>query len=152
MTNANSNNGNNNMMNDAVDTLACVTMDDLKAMDYDTLKVMKENMSYFMAALTTVAAAKKAEKDQQEETNKHIAEREAKLAEKQNVNAKIESFDNLPIEDRKPIVNLGKLYHHARRANNFTGMEQIKNMILNQLCDLNLGNMYVVGHVIHLAK
>lgn len=152
MTNANNNNGTNNMMNDAVDTLACVTMDDLKAMDYDTLKVMKENMAYFMAALTTVAAAKKAEKDQQEETNKHVMEREAKLAAKQNVNATIESFDTLEAKDKNAILGLGKLYHHARRGNNFAGMEMMKNKILEQLCDLNIGNQYVVGHVIHLAK
>lgn len=152
MTNANTNNGTNNMMNDAVETLACVTMDDLRAMDYDTLKVIKENMSYFMAALTTVAAAKKAEKDQQEETNKHVMEREAKLAAKQNVNATIESFDTLNSKDKNAILGLGKLYHHARRGNNYAGMEMMKNKILEQLCDLNIGNQYVVGHVIHLAK
>lgn len=152
MTNANTNNGTNNMMNDAVETLACVSMDDLKSMDYDTLKVMKENMSYFMAALTTVAAAKKAEKDQQEETNKHVMEREAKLAAKQNINATIESFDTLNSKDKNAILGLGKLYHHARRGNNYAGMEMMKNKILEQLCDLNIGNQYVVGHVIHLAK
>lgn len=152
MTNTNTNNGTNNMMNDAVETLACVSMDDLRAMDYDTLKVMKENMSYFMAALTTVAAAKKAEKDQQEETNKHIADREAKLASKENVNATIKNFDTLETKDKNAILSLGKLYHHARRANNYAGMEMMKNKILEQLCDLNIGNQYVVGHVIHLAK
>lgn len=152
MTNTNNNNATNNMMNDAVETLACVSMDDLKAMDYDTLKAMKENMSYFMAALTTVAAAKKAEKDQQEETNKHVMEREAKLAAKQNINATIESFDTLEAKDKNAILGLGKLYHHARRGNNFAGMEMMKNKILEQLCDLNIGNQYVVGHVIHLAK
>ncbi len=150
--NVNNNNENNNMMNDAVETLACVSMDDLKAMDYDTLKAMKENMSYFMAMLTTVTAAKRAEKDQMEETNKFIAEREAKLAAKQNINATIESFDMLNTKDRTAILGLGKLYHHARRGNNFAGMEMMKNKILEQLCDLNIGNQYVVGHVIHLAK
>ena len=140
------------MMNDAVETLACVSMDDLKAMDYDTLKAMKENMSYFMAMLTTVTAAKRAEKDAQEETNKFIAEREAKLAAKQNINATIESFDMLNTKDRTAILGLGKLYHHARRANNYAGMEMMKTKILEQLCDLNIGNQYVVGHVIHLAK
>jgi hypothetical protein len=152
MTNANNNNGNNNMMNDAVDTLACVTMDDLKAMDYDTLKAMKENMNYFMAMLTTVTAAKKAEKDAQEETNKHVMEREAKFAAKQNVNATVDTFDTLEAKDKNAILGLGKLYHHARRSNNFAGMEMMKNKILEQLCDLNIGNQYVVGHVIHLAK
>lgn len=152
MTNTNNNNGTNNMMNDAVETLACVSMDDLKAMDYDTLKAMKDNMSYFMAMLTTVTAAKRAEKDAQEETNKFIAEREAKLAAKQNINATIESFDMLNTKDRTAILGLGKLYHHARRGNNFAGMEMMKNKILEQLCDLNIGNQYVVGHVIHLAK
>lgn len=152
MTNANNNNGNNNMMNDAVETLACVTMDDLKAMDYDTLKAMKENMAYFMAALTTVTAAKRAEKDHLEETNKHIMEREAKLAAKQNINATVESFDTLESKDKNAILGLGKLYHHARRGNNYAGMEMMKNKILEQLCDLNIGNQYVVGHVIHLAK
>jgi kynurenine formamidase len=152
MTNANNNNGNNNMMNDAVDTLACVTMDDLKAMDYDTLKAMKENMNYFMAMLTTVTAAKKAEKDAQEETNKHVMEREAKFAAKQNVNATVDTFDTLEAKDKNAILGLGKLYHHARRSNNFAGMEMMKTKILEQLCDLNIGNQYVVGHVIHLAK
>lgn len=152
MTNTNTNNGTNNMMNDAVETLACVSMDDLRAMDYDTLKAMKENMSYFMAMLTTVTAAKRAEKDAQEETNKFIAEREAKLAAKQNINATIESFDMLNTKDRTAILGLGKLYHHARRGNNYAGMEMMKNKILEQLCDLNIGNQYVVGHVIHLAK
>ena len=152
MTNANTNNGTNNMMNDAVETLACVSMDDLRAMDYDTLKAMKDNMAYFMAALTTVAASKKAEKDQMEETNKHIADREAKLAAKQNVNATINNFDTLDSKDKNPIISLGKLYHHARRSNNHAAMEMMKNKILEQLCDLNIGNQYVVGHVIHLAK
>lgn len=140
------------MMNDAVDTLACVTVDDLKAMDYDTLKAMKDNMSFFMAALTTAAAAKKAEKDQQEETNKHIIDREAKLAAKQNIDATVETFDTLDNKDKNAILSLGKLYHHARRANNYVGMEMMKTKILEQLCDLNIGNQYVVGHVIHLAK
>jgi len=140
------------MMNDAVDTLACVSVEDLKTLDYDTLKVMKDNMTYFMAALTSVTAAKRAEKDQQEETNKHVMEREAKLAAKQNINATIEAFDTLNTKDKNAILGLGKLYHHARRANNFTGMEMMKNKILEQLCDLNIGNQYVVGHVIHLAK
>ena len=152
MTNANTNNGTNNMMNDAVETLACVSMDDLKAMDCDTLKAMKDNMTYFMAMLTSVTAAKRAEKEQQEETNKHIMEREAKLAAKQNINATIESFDTLESKDKNAILGLGKLYHHARRGNNFAGMEMMKNKILEQLCDLNIGNQYVVGHVIHLAK
>ena len=70
MMNVNNNNGTNNMMNDAVETLACVSVDDLNGMDYDTLKAMKENMNYFMAALTTVAARKKAEKDAKEETDR----------------------------------------------------------------------------------
>jgi hypothetical protein len=121
-------------------------------MDYDTLKAMKENMNYFMACLTTVAARKKAEKDAKEETEKHMAEREAMLVAKGNVNATIESFDNLDNKDKAAILSLGKLYHHARRANNFTGMEKMKNLIMNNLCDLNIGNQYVVGHVIHLAK
>lgn len=140
------------MMNDAVDTLACVSVDDLKTLDYDTLKAMKDNMTYFMAMLTTVTAAKRAENDAKEETNKHIAEREAKLAAKQNINATVESFDNLDNKDKNPIISLGKLYHHARRGNNFAAMEMMKNKILEQLCDLNIGNQYVVGHVIHLAK
>jgi hypothetical protein len=152
MTNANNNNGTNNMMNDAVDTLACVSVDDLKTLDYDTLKAMKENMTYFMAMLTTVTAAKRAENDAKEETNKHIAAREAILAEKQNVNATIKNFDTLESKDKTAILSLGKLYHHARRSNNFAGMEMMKNKILEQLCDLNIGNQYVVGHVIHLAK
>ena len=140
------------MMNDAVETLACVSMDDLKSMDYDTLKAMKDNMTYFMAMLTSVTAAKRAEKEQQEETNKHVMEREAKLAAKQNINATIESFDTLEAKDKNAILGLGKLYHHARRGNNYAGMEMMKNKILEQLCDLNIGNQYVVGHVIHLAK
>ena len=152
MTNANNNNGTNNMMNDAVDTLACVTMDDLKAMDYDTLKAMKDNMSYFMAMLTTATAAKRAEKDAKEETDKFIAERDALLAAKQNINATVEAFDTLEAKDKNAILGLGKLYHHARRSNNYAGMEMMKNKILEQLCDLNIGNQYVVGHVIHLAK
>ena len=152
MTNTNNNNGANNMVNDAVETLACVSMDDLKAMDYDTLKAMKDNMTYFMAMLTSVTAAKRAEKEQQEETNKHIMEREAKLSAKQNINATIESFDTLEAKDKNAILGLGKLYHHARRGNNYAGMEMMKNKILEQLCDLNIGNQYVVGHVIHLAK
>lgn len=140
------------IVNTAVADLACVTVDDLKAMDYDTLKAMKDNMAYFMSALTTVTAAKRAEKDQMEETNKHIADREAKLAAKQNINATVETFDNLDNKDKNPIISLGKLYHHARRGNNFAAMEMMKNKILEQLCDLNIGNQYVVGHVIHLAK
>jgi hypothetical protein len=151
MTNANTNNGNNNMMNDAVETLACVTMDDLRAMDYDTLKAMKDNMSFFMANLATVAARKKAEKDAKEETDKHIAEREAMLAAKGNVNATVETFDTLNAKDKAAILSLGKLYHHARRANNFAGMEKMKNLIMNNLCDLNIGNHYVVAHVIKLS-
>jgi len=152
MMNVNNNNENNNMMNDAVETLACVSVDDLDSMDYDTLKAMKENMNYFMAALTTVAARKKAEKDAKEETDKHIAEREAVLAAKGNVNATVASFDNLDNKDKNAILSLGKLYHHARRANNFAGMEKMKNLIMNNLCDLNIGNHYVVAHVIHLSK
>lgn len=152
MTNANFNTENNNMMNDAVETLACVSVNDLDGMDYDMLKAMKDNMNYFMACLNTVAARKKAEKDAKEETDKHIAEREAMLAAKGNVNATVESFDNLDNKDKNAILSLGKLYHHARRANNFAGMEQMKNLIMNNLCDLNIGNHYVVAHVIHLAK
>jgi hypothetical protein len=152
MTNANFNNGSNNMMNDAVETLACVSVNDLDGMDYDTLKAMKDNMNYFMAVLTTVAARKKAEKDAKEETDKHIAEREAMLAEKGNIEATVEAFDTLNAKDKAAILSLGKLYHHARRANNFTGMEKMKNLIMNNLCDLNIGNHYVVAHVIHLAK
>lgn len=152
MTNTNCNTENNNMMNDAVEILSCVTTDDLRAMDYDTLKAMKENMAFFMASLVTVCAAKRAEKDAMEETNKHIAEREAKLAAKYNVSATVETFDTLDNKDKSAIVGLGKLYHHCRRANNFAGMEMMKTKILEQLCDLNIGNQYVVGHVIHLAK
>ena len=149
--NVNTNNGTNNMMNDAVETLACVSVQDLDTMDYDTLKAMKDNMNYFMAALTTVAARKKAEKDAKEETDKHIAEREAMLAAKGNVDATIESFDTLNAKEKTAILSLGKLYHHARRANNISGMEKMKNLIMNNLCDLNIGNHYVVAHVIKLA-
>lgn len=151
MTNANNNNETNNMINDSVALLAYVSVNDLNGMDYDTLKGMKENMDYFMACLTTVAARKKAEKDAKEETDKHIAEREAMLAEKGNINATIESFDTLNAKDKTAILSLGKLYHHARRANNFAGMEKMKNLIMNNLCDLNIGNHYVVAHVINLA-
>ena len=145
------NNTDNNMVNDAAALLACVSVDDLNGMDYDTLKAMKDNMNYFMACLTTVAARKKAEKDAKEETDKHIAEREAMLAEKGNVDATIESFDTLNTKEKTAILSLGKLYHHARRANNFAGMEKMKNLIMNNLCDLNIGNHYVVAHVINLA-
>ena len=151
MTNANNNNETNNMINDSVALLAYVSVNDLNGMDYDTLKAMKENMDYFMACLTTVAARKKAEKDAKEETDKHIAEREAMLAAKGNVDATIESFDTLNTKDKTAILSLGKLYHHARRANNFAGMEKMKNLIMNNLCDLNIGNHYVVAHVINLA-
>jgi hypothetical protein len=152
MMNVNNNIENNNMMNDAVETLACVSVNDLDGMDYDTLKAMKDNMNYFMAVLTTVAARKKAEKDAKEETDKHIAEREAMLAEKGNIEATVEAFDTLNEKDKAAILSLGKLYHHARRANNFTGMEKMKNLIMNNLCDLNIGNHYVVAHVVHLSK
>jgi hypothetical protein len=152
MMNVNNNNGANNMMNDAVETLACVSVNDLDGMDYDTLKAMKDNMNYFMACLNTVAARKKAEKEAKEETDKHIAEREAMLAEKGNIEATVEAFDTLNEKDKAAILSLGKLYHHARRANNFTGMEKMKNLIMNNLCDLNIGNHYVVAHVVHLSK
>ena len=152
-------NNNNNEKNNNVDVLVLgvdflsgASIESLNELDYDTLKAMKENMNYFMACLTTVAARKKAEKDAKEETEKHMAEREAMLAAKGNVNATVAAFDNLDNKDKKAIVSLGKLYHHARRANNFAGMEKMKNMIMNNLCDLNLGNHYVVAHVIHLAK
>ena len=140
------------IVNSAVETLACVSIDDLKAMDYDTVMKMEEDMKYYMECLRTVAAQKRAEKSQMDETQKHIAEREAVLSAKGNVNATIETFDNLDNKDKTAILSIGKLYHHARRANNFTGMEKMKNLIMNNLCDLNIGNHYVVAHVIHLAK
>jgi hypothetical protein len=152
MNTNNTNNGNNNIVNEAVDILSIVSLNDLRSMDYDTLKAMKDNMSYFMAALTTVAAQKKAEKDAKEETERHILEREALLAKKQNVEATVKSFDMLDSKDKTAILSLGGLYHFARRQNNFSAMEMMKNKILQQLCDLNIGNQYVVGHVINLAK
>ena len=143
---------NNNIVNDAFVTLACVDMSDLKAMDHDTVIAMERDMRYFMSCLQTVAAQKRAEKLAKEETDKHIAERDAILSHKSNVTATVESFDNLDNAEKVKLINLGKVYHHAARANNFGGMEKIKNMILSNLSDLNLGNMYVVGHVLALAK
>jgi len=140
------------IVNAAVETLACVSIDDLKAMDYDTVMKMEGDMKYYMECLRTVAAQKRAEKSQRDETQKHIDKQNEILAHKENVKADIAGFDNLDNKDKVAIVNLGKLYHHARRANNFAGMERIKTLILNNLCDLNLGNHYVVAHVIHLAK
>jgi hypothetical protein len=140
------------IVNAAVETLALVTVDDLKAMDYDTVMKMEEDMKYYMECLRSIAAQKRAEKSQMDETQKHIDKQNEILAHKENVKADIAGFDNLDNKDKVAIVNLGKLYHHARRANNFAGMERIKTLILNNLCDLNLGNQYVVAHVIHLAK
>lgn len=139
------------IVSSAVETLACITVSDLKAMDYDTVMKMEEDMKYYMECLRTVAAQKRAEKSQQEETQKHIDKQNEILAHKENVKADIAGFDNLDNKDKVAIVNLGKLYHHARRANNYAGMQQIKTLILNNLCDLNLGNQYVVAHVINLA-
>jgi hypothetical protein len=140
------------IVNVAVENLACVSVDDLKAMDHDIVMKMEEDMKYFMECLRTVAAQKRAEKSQMDETQKHIDKQNEILSHKENVKANIADFDNLDNKDKVAIVNLGKLYHHARRANNYTGMAQIKTLILNNLCDLNLGNQYVVAHVIHLAK
>jgi TPP-dependent indolepyruvate ferredoxin oxidoreductase alpha subunit len=137
------------IVNVAVENLACVSVDDLKAMDHDIVMKMEEDMK---ECLRTVAAQKRAEKSQMDETQKHIDKQNEILSHKENVKANIADFDNLDNKDKVAIVNLGKLYHHARRANNYTGMAQIKTLILNNLCDLNLGNQYVVAHVIHLAK
>jgi hypothetical protein len=142
----------NNIIDDAFTTLACVDIADLKALDHDTVVAMERDMRYFMSCLTTVAAQKRAQKSAEEETNKHIVERDAMLAAKENIQANIETFDNLDNLEKAKLINLGKVYHHARRANNFGGMEKIKTMILSNLLDLNLGNMFVLGHVIHLAK
>jgi hypothetical protein len=140
------------IVSSAVETLACITIEDLKAMDCDIVMKMEQDMKYYMECLRTVAAQKRAEKEQKEETQKHIDKQNEILAHKENVKADIAGFDNLDNKDKVAIVNLGKLYHHARRANNYVGMEKIKTMILNNLIDLNLGNLYVVAHVIHLAK
>ena len=140
------------IVNAATETLACVSIDDLKAMDHDIIMKMEEDMKYYMECLRTVAAQKRAQKEQEQETQKHLQKQDEILSHRQNVKANIDSFDNLDNKDKVAIINLGKLYHHARRANNFTGMEKIKTLILNNLCDLNIGNQYVVGHVIYLAK
>lgn len=145
-------NNNATIVNNAVEILALVSIDDLKVMDHDSVLKMEEEMKFFIECLRTVAAQKRAEKEQKEETEKHIQNQKEILARKENVKAEIVDFDNLHSVLKAPIINLAKLYHHARRTNNFVGMEQIKTMILNKLTEMNLGNMYVVGHVIHLAK
>ena len=137
---------------DSVAALASLSLDDMKNMDHDTLNAIREDMRFFYNALNTVAAQKQAEKTFREETQKHIDDRDAILNNRQNINANVQSFDNLNRDDRMKIVNLGKIYHAARRINNNELMEKAKNNILEQLCDHGIGNMYVVGHVIHLAK
>ena len=112
---------------------------------------MQDNMRFFYNTLTTVAAQKRAEKMQKEETDKVIQKMEMEEQARGNVNANIEAFNALKDSEKQSFINLGKLYHHARRGNNFTGMEKMKALIMNNLCDLNIGNHYVVAHVINLA-
>jgi hypothetical protein len=145
-------NNSNNIVNDSVEILSIVSVDDLKAMDHDTVMKMEEEMNYFYQCLKTVAAQKRAEKSQMEETQKHLDKMNSILSEKENVKAGIETFDSLDLVEQRKIVNIGKLYHVARRSNNFTAMAQIKTMILNNLSDLNIGNLHVVAHVINLAS
>lgn len=152
MFNDKDNNNMNNIINECAATLSCVNTDDLRSFDYDTLKSMKDNMNYFMQVLNTVCAAKRAEKDQKEETEKYIAEREAMMAARGNVEAMVSSFDSLNEKEKSEIISLGKLYHHARRSNNFSGMEKMNNIIMEKLFDHNIGSLFVLAHVINLAK
>lgn len=140
----------NNIL-DSVAALASLSLDDMKNMDHDTLTAIREDMRYFYNMLNTVSAQKNAEKIFQAETQKHLDDRNTLLQNRANINATVDSFDNLDRDDRTKIINLGKVYHAARRMNNNDAMEKIKNNILDLLCDHGIGNMYVVGHVINLA-
>lgn len=134
-----------------IDLVSEVTVEDLKQFDSDTLDNMEQQVKYFYSCLQTVAAQKRAEKMQKEETQKHIDNLEKIARERGNINATVNAFDTLPANEKQGIIDLAKLYHHSRRRNNFTGMEKIKAMIMENLCDLNIGNHYVLGHVLHLA-
>jgi hypothetical protein len=138
-------------IHDSVEILSCTTIEELRAMDAETLDKMQDNMRFFYNTLLTVAAQKRAEKMQQEETNKIIQKMEEEERARGNVNANIEAFNALKDSEKQSFINLGKLYHHARRGNNFTGMEKMKALIMNNLCDINLGNKFVVAHIINLA-
>lgn len=136
----------------SVQILACVSVEELRAMDAETLDKMQDEMRYFYNVLLTVAAQKRAEKMQAEETEKVISEIEKTERERGNVNATIEAFNVLKDSEKQGLINLGKLYHHARRGNNFTGMEKMKSLMMSNLCDLNLGNKYLLAHIINLAS
>ena len=143
-------------MNDSVIALGVelaseVTVEDLKQLDSDTLDKMEQQVKYLYSCLQTVAAQKRAEKMQKEETQKHIDNLEKIARERGNINATVKAFDTLSANEKQGIIDLAKLYHHSRRRNNFTGMEKIKAMIMENLCDLNIGNQYVLGHVLYLA-
>lgn len=134
-----------------VDFISEVMIDDLKQFDSDTLDNMEQQVKYFYSCLQTVAAQKRAEKMQKEETQKHIDNLEKIARERGNINATINAFDTLASNEKQGIIDLAKLYHHSRRRNNFTGMEKIRAMIMENLCDLNIGNHYVLAHVLNLA-
>lgn len=142
----------NTEIRDSVQILACVSVEELRTMDAETLDKMQDEMRYFYNVLTTVAAQKRAEKSQREETQKVMEKIESEVTRRGNVNATIESFNALKDSEKKNLINLGKLYHHARRGNNFTGMEKMKSLLMSNLCDLNIGNHYVVAHIINLAS
>ena len=136
----------------AINIVNNITIDDLKSMDCSTVFDLEDKVSYFMQAIRTVAAQKRAMSDQQSEINIYIAEQDQIMKEKSNINATIKAFDVLPTSEQKKLIGLGKIYHAARRVNNFAGMEKIKAMILSNLADLNLGNMFVCAHVIARAQ
>lgn len=147
-----SNNNLNDIVNSSVESLACVTLEDMKSLDSDILDKIENEMRYFMSCIHTVAAQKRAENNQRQETQKYLDKMEAIVSARNNANADCSSFDNLNEKDKNAILGIASLIKYAMRKNDYTNAEKIKCNVMEMLCDHNIGNKYVLAHVINLAS
>lgn len=142
---------NNSAILAAINTLNSVTLQDIEALDLETLEALN-NLSFgSFAHIRHTLAKRRVENDTARETAEHLA----KIAELEKTdgdfNAKVSVFRSLDEKVKAKVTGLCELFVHARRKNNVEGMRKIEILAFTALAEHGLSDRRLFAHIVNIV-